>query len=186
MTIRVLVVDDQELLRTAISSLIDEEDDLEVVGEASDGREAVELVSRLSPDVVVMDVRMPGMDGIEAPAISPRGIGRIRRGCSFSRPSTSTSTSSRLLHLEDPCDPGCSGFREGAERSQLAYRTRAPGAELGRGRPFQRRTRREAARELADGKDSCEPDSHQARRTGSHPTCRHRLRIWARHDDRPA
>ena len=66
MTIRVLVVDDQELLRTAISSLIDEEDDLEVVGEASDGREAVELVSRLSPEVVVMDVRMPGMDGIEA------------------------------------------------------------------------------------------------------------------------
>ena len=44
MTIRVFVVDDQELLRTAISSLIDEEDDLEVVGEAADGREAVELV----------------------------------------------------------------------------------------------------------------------------------------------
>ena len=62
----VLVVDDQALLRTAFSSLIDAEDDLEVVGEAADGRQAVELAARLSPDVVVMDVRMPVMDGIEA------------------------------------------------------------------------------------------------------------------------
>jgi len=61
-TTRVLVVDDQALLRTAFSSLIDAEDDLEVVGEAADGRQAVEL----APDVVVMDVRMPVTDGIEA------------------------------------------------------------------------------------------------------------------------
>ena len=66
MTIRVLVVDDQALLRTAFSSLIDAEDDLEVVGQAADGREAVEIATRLGPDVVVMDVRMPVMDGIEA------------------------------------------------------------------------------------------------------------------------
>jgi len=65
-TISVLVVDDQELLRTAFSSLIDAEDDLAVVGRAGDGRRAVELVAELSPDVVVMDVRMPVMDGIEA------------------------------------------------------------------------------------------------------------------------
>jgi DNA-binding NarL/FixJ family response regulator len=65
-TITVLVVDDQELLRTAFSSLIDAEDDLAVVGRAGDGRRAVELVAELSPDVVVMDVRMPVMDGIEA------------------------------------------------------------------------------------------------------------------------
>jgi DNA-binding NarL/FixJ family response regulator len=65
-TIRVLVVDDQALLRTAFSSLIDAEDDLEVVGEAADGRQAVEIAARLGPDVVVMDVRMPVMDGIEA------------------------------------------------------------------------------------------------------------------------
>jgi len=65
-TVRVLVVDDQALLRTAFSSLIDAEDDLEVVGEAAEGRQAVELAASLAPDVVVMDVRMPVMDGIEA------------------------------------------------------------------------------------------------------------------------
>jgi len=65
-TIRVLVVDDQALLRTAFSSLIDAEDDLEVVGEAAEGRQAVELAASVTPDVVVMDVRMPVMDGIEA------------------------------------------------------------------------------------------------------------------------
>ena len=66
MTIRVLVVDDEALLRTAFSSLIDAEDDLEVVGEAADGRQAIDCTLRLAPDVVVMDVRMPVMDGIEA------------------------------------------------------------------------------------------------------------------------
>jgi len=65
-TTRVLVVDDQALLRTAFSSLIDAEDDLEVVGQAADGRQAVELAANLAPDVVVMDVRMPVLDGIEA------------------------------------------------------------------------------------------------------------------------
>ena len=66
MTTRVLVVDDEALLRTAFSALIDAEDDLVVVGDAADGRQAVEKATRLRPDVVVMDVRMPVMDGIEA------------------------------------------------------------------------------------------------------------------------
>ena len=66
MTIRVLVVDDQALLRAAFSSLIDAEEDLEVAGEAADGRQAVDLAASLNPDVVLMDVRMPVMDGIEA------------------------------------------------------------------------------------------------------------------------
>ena len=66
MTTGVLIVDDQALLRTAFASLIDAEDDLEVVGEAANGRQAVELAASLGPDVVVMDVRMPVMDGIEA------------------------------------------------------------------------------------------------------------------------
>jgi DNA-binding NarL/FixJ family response regulator len=63
---KVLVVDDEALLRTAFSSLIGAEDDLEVVGVAANGREAVGLAASLAPDVVVMDVRMPVMDGIEA------------------------------------------------------------------------------------------------------------------------
>jgi len=76
----VLVVDDQALLRTAFSSLIQAEDDLDVVGEAADGRQAVERAASLAPDVVVMDVRMPVMDGIEATRqiISGPGAGATR------------------------------------------------------------------------------------------------------------
>ena len=76
MTTGVLVVDDQALLRTAFSSLIDAEEDLEVVGEAADGRQAVELAASLAPDVVVMDVRMPVMDGIEATRLITSDQGR--------------------------------------------------------------------------------------------------------------
>jgi DNA-binding NarL/FixJ family response regulator len=65
-TIRVLIADDQALLRGGLRMILDAQDDIEVVGEAIDGRDAVEQVHRLQPDVVVMDVRMPSMDGIEA------------------------------------------------------------------------------------------------------------------------
>ncbi|MEV7188172.1 response regulator transcription factor [Kitasatospora sp. NPDC093102] len=64
--IRVVLVDDQPLIRTGLRVLIADAPDLEVIGEAGDGAEAVELVTRLRPDVAVMDIRMPGMDGIEA------------------------------------------------------------------------------------------------------------------------
>ena len=64
--IRVLIADDQELVRTGFSMVIDSQDDMQVVGMASDGREAVARSAILHPDVVLMDVRMPGMDGIEA------------------------------------------------------------------------------------------------------------------------
>ena len=66
MTISVLVADDEALLRTAFTALINAEDDLQVVGEAADGRQAVELAARRAPDVVLMDIRMPVVDGIEA------------------------------------------------------------------------------------------------------------------------
>ncbi|MFJ4716622.1 response regulator [Streptomyces sp. NPDC088785] len=66
MTVRVLLVDDQPLVRSGLRVLIGETEDLEVAGEAGDGARAVELAAALRPDVVVMDLRMPGMDGIEA------------------------------------------------------------------------------------------------------------------------
>ena len=64
--IRVVVADDQPLVRTGLRMILGAEKDLEVVGEAADGAEAVEVCSRERPDVVLMDVRMPGMDGIDA------------------------------------------------------------------------------------------------------------------------
>ncbi|MET9467646.1 response regulator transcription factor [Streptomyces sp. NPDC006544] len=64
--IRVVLVDDQPLIRSGLRVLIADTPDLEVVGEAGNGAEAVELVQRLRPDVAIMDIRMPGMDGIEA------------------------------------------------------------------------------------------------------------------------
>ncbi len=66
--IRVLLVDDQELIRLGFRLVLDEEPDLEVVGEAADGIEAVERAHALQPDVVVMDVRMPRLDGVAATA----------------------------------------------------------------------------------------------------------------------
>ena len=66
MTIRVLVADDQELVRTGLSMILDAQPDIEVVGAAEDGRQAVEMARRLRPDVCLFDIRMPELDGIEA------------------------------------------------------------------------------------------------------------------------
>jgi DNA-binding NarL/FixJ family response regulator len=65
-TVRVLVADDQELVRAGLEMIIDSTAHLEVLGQAEDGEQAVELARRLEPDVVLMDVRMPAMDGIDA------------------------------------------------------------------------------------------------------------------------
>ena len=66
MTIRVVVADDQEIVRTGLTMILNAQPDIEVVGEAADGRAAVELARRLRPDVCLFDIRMPGLDGIEA------------------------------------------------------------------------------------------------------------------------
>ncbi|HEX4790649.1 MAG TPA: response regulator transcription factor, partial [Actinospica sp.] len=64
--IRIVLVDDQELLRTGFRMILDAQQDMSVVGEAADGLEAVDLLGRCPADVVLMDVRMPRLDGVEA------------------------------------------------------------------------------------------------------------------------
>jgi DNA-binding NarL/FixJ family response regulator len=73
--IRVLIADDQALVRGGFHSILAGQDDIEVIGEAEDGNAAVELTEQLRPDVALMDIRMPGIDGIEATRrIAARGI----------------------------------------------------------------------------------------------------------------
>lgn len=101
--IRVVIVDDQSLIRMGFKMVLEACDDIEVVGEASDGLQGVEIVQRLRPDVVLMDVRMPVLDGIEATA----------------RITTHTDSKVIILTTFDVDEYAFSGLRAGASAFML-------------------------------------------------------------------
>ncbi|MFF4368791.1 response regulator [Streptomyces sp. NPDC001594] len=120
MTIRVVVADDQELVRSGFAMILDVQEDIEVVAEVGDGAAAVAAVERLSPDVALLDVRMPVLDGIEAcRAISARG------GCRTVMLTTFDSDE----YLYEALHAGASGFLlKDVRRDDLVHAVRVVAA----------------------------------------------------------
>jgi two-component system response regulator DesR len=101
-SIRIVIADDQALVRGALAALLALEDDIEVVGVAADGAEVLAMVASLSPDVCLMDIQMPGMDGIEAT--------RLLREASPGTRVLVVTTFARPGYLRSALDAGASGF----------------------------------------------------------------------------
>ena len=127
MSVRVLVVDDQALVRAGLGVILGAQPDIDVVGEAADGLEAIEAAGRLRPDVVLMDIRMPRLDGLEATR-------RLLEGASEAGPRVMILTTFDTdEHVFDALRAGASGFLlKDAPREQLvqAVRTVASGEAL--------------------------------------------------------
>ena len=128
---KVALVDDQALVRAGFSALLDAEDDIEVVGEAADGDEALRLLRRTRPDVVLMDVRMPVLDGLDATR-------RLRKaGCAV--PILALTADVVAEQVDECLAAGCSAFvpkpADFDHLLQAIASARAMEAPVDRGRP---------------------------------------------------
>lgn len=116
--IKVLVADDHHLVRTSIARMLNEEDGLQVIGEAADGEEAISLSRALRPDIVLMDIRMPGIGGLEATRKIARGMSDIKVVVLTAY--LEETFAQRLL------DAGASGFiSKGSEMEEMVRAIRA-------------------------------------------------------------
>jgi DNA-binding NarL/FixJ family response regulator len=122
MSVRVVLVDDQALIRTGFKMILETEDDIEVVGEASDGEQAVSMTRSVRPDVVLMDVQMPTMDGLEA-------TGRIVRDANIPSRIVILTTFERDDYVFEALRAGASGFLlKNAPSEELVHAVRVVAA----------------------------------------------------------
>ena len=122
MSVRVVLVDDQALIRTGFKMILETEDDIEVVGEASDGEQAISMTRSVRPDVVLMDVQMPTMDGLEA-------TGRIVRDTNIPSRIVILTTFERDDYVFKALRAGASGFLlKNAPSEELVHAVRVVAA----------------------------------------------------------